>query len=330
MGFLDCQNERVFSEEEEEVLRSSGLLFANAVTRNEMVNQLIKRDTELEELVEERTRELAIQTTTFSTLFNSIPDLIFIKDPDSRYAHCNKALLDYFGKSMGEVVGKGDVDGLGMPADMGRQHEEKEHGIIREGRAVTVEEYLPSIDGVKTLFKTTVLPLMLDGEAVGTVGIAHDISEIREAERIMAFRYDYSKQLSDALAMITKSPNISGGDIKAAAETIAQEGCNVLSVHRISVWSLSEDGNALINITCYESSTGEHSVHGDFDLLGRPAYASLLQTERLIIASDIHESATLDDGYNPILCAMLEAPIRVDGKLVGMVCADLRGVSGKT
>jgi PAS domain S-box-containing protein len=200
MGFTDCRSERFFSEEEEAILRSCGLLFANAVIRNEMIDQLLKRDTMMEGLVEERTRELAMQTSTFTTLFNTIPDLIFIKDIDSRYTHCNQALLDYFGRGIEEVRGKGDVEGFGMPPELGKQHEDKERGIIRDGIPVTVEEFLPNFEGELALFTTTVLPLMLDGEAVGTMGIAHDISQIKEAERKMALRYDYSKQLSDALA----------------------------------------------------------------------------------------------------------------------------------
>ena len=149
------------------------------------------------------------------------------------------------------------------------------------------------------------------------------MSNHTEMESIMSARYEYSKDLTNTLALITKSPNIPAGDIKAAAEIIAMEGCLVLNVNRISIWSLAKDGKSLKNITCYERSTGEFSVHDDFDLVSRAAYAKLLHSERLIIASNIHESETLDDGYNPILCAMLEAPIRVDGELVGLVCADL-------
>jgi len=144
-----------------------------------------------------------------------------------------------------------------------------------------------------------------------------------EMERIMSFHYEYSKKLADTLAIITKSPDIPAGDIKAAAEIIASEACKVLNIHRISIWSLSEREDALVNITCYERSTGEHSVHDNFDLLNRTSYADLLRSERLIVTSNIHESASVDDGYNPDICAMLEAPIRLDGKLIGLVCADL-------
>ena len=151
----------------------------------------------------------------------------------------------------------------------------------------------------------------------------HRILEALKHRDAIAFSYDYSKKLSNSLSKITKSPNISAGNLKAAAEIIAQEGCIVLNVSRVSVWNLSECAKALINFSCYEKHEDEHRVEGEFDLASRAEYANLLHTERLIIANDIHESERLDDGYNPNLCAMLEAPIRIDGQLVGLVCADL-------
>ena len=146
---------------------------------------------------------------------------------------------------------------------------------------------------------------------------------VSEAERKAVTFSEYTSMLSNTLSEITKSPNIPAGDIKAAAEIIAKEGCNVLNVHRISIWSLSEAGDKLNNITCYERLTGKYSVRDDFDLLSRPYYTDLLNTERLITTNNVEESLILDDGYNPNLCAMLEAPVRIDGKLTGLVCADL-------
>jgi len=148
-----------------------------------------------------------------------------------------------------------------------------------------------------------------------------EVYKVKEEET--SLHLDYSKKLADVLSTITKSPDIPAGDVKAAAEIIASEACKVLNIHRISIWSLSEAEDALVNITCYERSTGEHSVQEDFDLLDRVSYANLLRSERLIITSNIYESADVDDGFNPEICAMLEAPIRLDGKLIGLVCADL-------
>jgi len=305
----DCKHERIFAEDEIAILQSVSLMMVSAINRHA--------------LVAKRTHELAFQTSTLNTLLDSLPDLIFTKNTDMKYTHCNKALLNHFGKRAEDIIGKGDVDGLGLPADVARQHEEKDRRVIHEGIKATVEEHIPSIGGINPLFETTTMPLLLEGKSVGVVGIARDITERKASEQMAALHTEYAKKLSDTLAAITKSPNISAGDVKAAAEIIAKEGCIILGVHRVSVWELSENAESLKNISCYERSDDKCRVEDDFDLLGHSEYANLLKTERLIVANNISEVIGIGDEYNPNLCAMLEAPIRIDGRLAGLVCADL-------
>jgi len=304
----DCTNERNFSEDEIAILRSVSLMMANVINR--------------QVLVEKRTREYALQTSTLKILLDSIPDMIFTKDEKLRYTHCNRALLDHFNKRRVEVIGKDDIDGLGLPPDVAAEHVEKERKIMRERRAITVEEYLPRADGTMPLYETTVLPLMLGNETAGVVGIASDITERKEKEQKMKHIMERAKLLSSALAEITKSPTISAGDLKAAADFIAKEGCRVLDVSRISIWRVTENEDALINISAYERAEGDFTVEDDFNLLDREDYKALLKSERLIVTSNVRESAQIDAGYNPELCAMLEAPVRIDGVFVGLVAAD--------
>jgi len=135
-------------------------------------------------------------------------------------------------------------------------------------------------------------------------------------------RIAQAEKLSNTLAEITKSPTIYAGDLEAAANIIARESCFVLNVSRISVWRLTEDGKALFNISCFEWLNKDYIHETDFDLIDRTAYKNLLESERLIVTSNIVESYAVDNGYNPEICAMLEAPIRIDGKFIGLVCAD--------
>jgi len=273
-------------------------------------------------LIEKRTHEFALQATTLATLLDSIPDLIFTKDADLRFTHCNKALLDLFAKRREDIIGKSDADGLGFPADIVKRHKEIERKVINEAQVITIEELLPRADGEFPLFETTILPLALRNEIIGVVGVSRDITEQKMLEREMVFQIDHAKKLADALAEITKSPTISAGDMKAAADFIAKKGCGILDVHRISIWSVAENEEALINISCYERLIEEYTTESDFDLINREDYKNLLKSERLIVTSNIVESYKIDNGYNPDICAMLEAPIRIDGKFIGLVCAD--------
>ena len=55
IGFDDCHNERVFSEEEESILCSCGLLFVNAMLRNVMVKNIRDTTAKLEDALEQAT-----------------------------------------------------------------------------------------------------------------------------------------------------------------------------------------------------------------------------------------------------------------------------------
>ena len=157
-----------------------------------------------------------------------------------------------------------------------------------------------------------------------TQDLAQKTTELNEVLESIEIHHNYTIKLNDALVFITKSPNISSGDIKAAADVIIKEGCVALNTHRVSIWNLTEDAVALNNISCYDMTTGKHIVQDDFDLLNRKEYSKSLKTERLIVTNDVSNSMynIFHDGYAPEMCAMLDAPIRVDGKLVGVVCVE--------
>ena len=301
------------------------ILVVILLSRSRFVEKKLKR------LVEERTHELTLQTqefalqsTTLTTLFNSIPDLIYTKDVDLQFMHCNKAFLDQFGKQAESIIGKTNVGSLGVSEEIAEQYNRHDHDVMHGGRAVIVEEHISHINGTNPLYETTKTPLILNDTVFGILGISHDITKLKEIERTTAANYEYANKLSDALARITKSPVISAGIVKDAADVIVQEACLTLGTHRVSVWNITETSEALENITCYDISAEEHCVQDDFDLLSRKEYAKLLKTKRLIVTNDINASCynITIDGYGLNLCALLDAPIRLDGKLVGVVCVE--------
>jgi len=157
-----------------------------------------------------------------------------------------------------------------------------------------------------------------------TQELARDITKRKALERSMAHSIELAKKLTDALANVTKSPNISAGDLNAAADIIVQEGCLALDVTRVGVWSISEDMKTLKNISCYDILVGDFCKQGDFDLTTRKKYTERLQRERMIVTGDVRklDYDIFSDGYSPNLCAVLDAPVRIDGKLVGVVCVE--------
>jgi diguanylate cyclase (GGDEF)-like protein len=153
--------------------------------------------------------------------------------------------------------------------------------------------------------------------------------------------------LDSALAKITKSPTLSSGNLKEAADLIAKEGCRALEAHRVGIWRTADRTFAeshpvlsgrrmkasrdtdtvesLKNVTFYDIETNRHFVAGDFDLSKWPHYVSLLLSERLIVINDVTEPSPLQGVAEVIgldLCSLMDAPIRINGKLAGVVCIE--------
>jgi PAS domain S-box-containing protein len=126
-------------------------------------------------------RALELQTVTLTTLFDSIPDLIFTMDTSLRFTRCNKSFLEHFGFKKEEIINKGEAD-LNIPAGDAAEHNKWNSKVIEECRTFSLEERVPRLDGANPLYETVKAPLMLDGKIIGLLGIAHDITKRKEME----------------------------------------------------------------------------------------------------------------------------------------------------
>jgi PAS domain S-box-containing protein len=126
-------------------------------------------------------RELELQTAVLTTLFDSIPDIIFTMDTSLRFTQCNKSFLVHFGLSKEDIINKGE-DGLGISAELTEEHNNWNRRVINEGRKFVFEERIPAANGANPLYETVKAPLVLDGNIIGLLGIAHDITKRKEME----------------------------------------------------------------------------------------------------------------------------------------------------
>ena len=162
------------------VLSSLLLVVLLVIVRLLLKNRRLNRN--LNKLIEEKTAELSLQTATLMTVFESIPDLIFCKDLDSNFTQCNNSFKQHF-NCLGDLIGKNDETGLGLPADVANAYRRVDQKIIRERKSVKVEEIIPAADGTFPLFETIKTPLIQNGEPVGLVCISRDITQHKVAEK---------------------------------------------------------------------------------------------------------------------------------------------------
>lgn len=127
--------------------------------------------------------ELAHQKGFLRTLIDTIPDLIWLKDPDGVYLACNPRFEEFFGAKESDIIGKTDYDFVDKElADWFRVHDKK----AMEANTPTVdEEEIPfASDGHKELVEATKTPMYdTNGKLIGILGIAHDITALRAFEK---------------------------------------------------------------------------------------------------------------------------------------------------
>ncbi len=130
--------------------------------------------------------------------------------------------------------------------------------------------------------------------------------------------------LSEALARITNSQTLTTGNFADAALLIAKEGAHALNVTRVSIWNVFPERTVMECVLRYTAQNGTVDTVEDFNLEASESYFRALQTNRIISADhdSPEELAIFEDVYSKDITAMLDAPVRMRGELVGVVCLE--------
>lgn len=153
---------------------------------------------------------LAQERALLRTLMDSVPDLIFFKDPQSRYLGYNRAFAAYCGRPESDMAGKTDDEFA--PHDIAEFYRAKDRQAMAAGRPSSNEEWIDYPDGRRVLLETVKAPVHDDkGGLLGMVGISRDITGRKSAEeRLRRAHYD--------LEMVTA---VAAHDLQEPARTIA-------------------------------------------------------------------------------------------------------------
>ncbi|NMC40191.1 MAG: PAS domain S-box protein [Bacteroidales bacterium] len=157
-------------------LMSATILEINGETHIMNVTRDITRIKKIE-------KELEEEKNLLHTLIDNLPDRIYIKDRNSKFVICNKALVERMGKKdISEVIGKSDFD-FQLP-ELAEQFYRDEQEIMKTGiPLINHEEPRVLASGERRWNLTTKVPLYdPDGNIKGIVGIGRDITEIKKKE----------------------------------------------------------------------------------------------------------------------------------------------------
>ncbi|MBD3307426.1 PAS domain S-box protein [candidate division KSB3 bacterium] len=133
-------------------------------------------------------------------LIDNLPDLIYIKDTDSRFLLVNQAMVRFIGMtSPDQFVGKSDFDV--QPPDLAEKFYAEEQAIIRSGIPVInhEERNINPVTGETLWISTSLVPFQdSQGQITGIVGIGHDITERKQFEETLRSAKEAAEAASQA------------------------------------------------------------------------------------------------------------------------------------
>jgi len=135
---------------------------------------------------------------------------------------------------------------------------------------------------------------------------------------------------SQALVGLAKRRVTESGELPHVVREITEVATRTLGIGRASVWLYSGQRDALRCVGLHEVDAARHSDGMVLEETAYPAYFAALREERILAAHDAHadpRTAEFSSGYlTPLgIGAMVDAPIRVGGEVVGVVCHEHLG-----
>jgi PAS domain S-box-containing protein len=126
-------------------------------------------------------------------LMTTLTEPVWLKDANGVFLSCNFAFEQLYGASQADIAGKTDYDFISREkADLLRKHDLA--AIAAGGPTVNEEPLTFAVGGRQGLFETTKTPMFApDGTLIGVLGIAHDITDRKQAAMAEALRASEEK-----------------------------------------------------------------------------------------------------------------------------------------
>ena len=133
--------------------------------------------------------------------------------------------------------------------------------------------------------------------------------------------HDYNQAIRD----IASSPDWQSGQFLRQMGCVVEVASRFLGVSRVGVWRLREGGGVLDCLCQYDSRYGRVEAGPSLDAQRYPAYFAALADNRALAACEATTDPRTVQMAEPYLIPMhitslLDAPIWLDGRVVGVVC----------
>lgn len=166
-------------------------------------------------------KSLEIKLAQQKTILDNIPDIAWMKDKDNVFIYVNEPFGLVCGFAAEDILGKTDMDI--WPANLARLYQADDRNVIASGLQKNIEEPLAFKGGQIRWVETIKKPLFHNGEIVGTIGIARDITRRKNTEEALKESEERYRTLFESASDAIFIHNINGEIME-----VNQAACNLL------------------------------------------------------------------------------------------------------
>ncbi|MEH1828909.1 MAG: ATP-binding protein [Nostoc sp.] len=154
---------------------------------------------------------------------------------------------------------------------------------------------------------------------------ARDITEYNQTQEALKIKEHSRRKQSQTLVQLARSKTFQQGNLNAVLREITETTAGTLLVERVGIWLYNEERSKIECIDLYDVRTKEHTSGNSLLKTNYPVYFQALEEERTIAADDaINDFRTqeLSKSYLSVMgiTSLLDAPIWLEGRLIGVVC----------
>ncbi|EGH05823.1 sensory box-containing diguanylate cyclase [Pseudomonas amygdali pv. aesculi str. 0893_23] len=149
----------------------------------------------------------------------------------------------------------------------------------------------------------------------------------QRAQRDQFAHLERVRAQQDLILRLTRHRYTTANTLLEAAKLITKSACDIYDVDHVSIWNLID--KRLEPITDYRRESGDYQSRTPIDISAYPTYLQALNTSRAIDASNIQtdpRTREMAESLNPGEDkAVLDASIRIDGQVIGVLCLEQSG-----
>jgi len=142
---------------------------------------------------------LLAEQTRLNQMLDTIPDMVWLKDPNGAYLACNPSFERLMDVQEAQLLGKTDYEFFDKEtAEFFRHHDRK--AALAGEPTVNEEWIIMAGDGRRRLFETIKTPVRDEsGQLLGVLGIARDITERKQAQLALQVSQEQYQRLFDTM-----------------------------------------------------------------------------------------------------------------------------------